>query len=196
MAKVTIESEWRERFETVWDKGNYRMGSPGQRMIKYFIQHHQDGQTVNDYGSGTGRAIVELLSYKPTTRVNMVDIARNAMEEPCRELLGTRPGQVTFTLAPLWNLPNDFPVSDWGLCIEVLCFVPADKLDACLSEIWRTCNALFVQVYDWQDRRCGYDLTTVQAPDFWWQEKLREYWKHIEQIPHPETPRRFLFVCR
>ena len=193
-----LAREWKKRFETVWDpegQGKYRMGSPGQRMIKYFIQHHKEGQKVNEYGSGTGRAVMALLDQRPGTKINMVDIAENAMEDPCRKALEENP-DLTFTLAPLWKLPKDFPSADWGLCIEVLCFVPPEKLDACLREIRRTCRNLFVQVYDWQDRRCGYDLTTIIMDGVSWRKKFMEFWRVVDQIPHPETPRRFLFVCR
>lgn len=188
--------EWQERFEKVWDvngPGKYRMGSPGQRMIKYFIQHCRKGQTVNEYGSGTGRAVVELLRVRPGTEIHMVDIAANAMENECRELMKTE--NLSFSLAPLWKLPKQFPYADWGLCIEVLCFVPPEKLDDCIREIHRTCDRLFVQVYDWQDRRCGYDLTTVIMDGKGWLKKLQEHWRHVEQYPHPEISRRYLFVC-
>lgn len=189
--------EWKERFETVWDldgEGKYRLGSPGQRMIKYFIQHCQAGQTVNDYGSGTGRAVVELLRVRPGTEVHCVDIASNAMEDECRALM--KVANVSFTLAPLWKLPKQFPHADWGLCIEALMCVPEEKLDDCLSEIKRTCDRLFVQVYDWQDRRCGMNLTTVIMDGEGWAKKLREHWRHVNQYPHPEAARRYLFVCQ
>ncbi len=190
--------EWKKRFETVWDvngTGKYRLGSPGQRMIKYFVQHCPKGATVNEYGSGTGRAVMELLTVRPEAKINMVDIAENAMEDPCRKALDEN-RNLTFTLAPLWKLPKDFPHADWGLCIEVLCFVPLEKLDGCLMEIRRTCSNLFAQVYDWQDKRCGYDLTTIIMDGAGWRKKLMEFWRYVDQIPHPETPRRYLFVCR
>ena len=137
-----LAREWKKRFETVWDpegQGKYRMGSPGQRMIKYFIQHHRDGQSVNEYGSGTGRAVMALLDQRPGTKINMVDIAENAMEDPCRKALEENPN-LTFTWLRSGSCRRISPSADWGLCIEVLCFVPPEKLDACLREIRRTCR--------------------------------------------------------
>lgn len=192
--------EWKKRFEKVWDlngEGRYREGSPGKRMVKYFIQHCQKGQTVNEYGSGTGRAVVELLRVRPGTQVHMVDIADNAMEEEGKAEL-KRPGStLTFAIAPLWKLPPKFPHADWGLCIEVLCFLPPEKLDDSLSEIRRTCDNLFCQVYERSDKRCGMELTTIPMSEKEWFMKLREFWRHVEPYPHPETPGgRYLFTCR
>jgi len=191
-----LAKQWRERFEKIWAEGNYRMGSPGQRLIKYFIQHCQSGQTVNEYGSGTGRAAVELLRVRPGTVVHMVDIAPGAMEPECRAAVDDPHGSLTYITAPIWNLPKRFPHADWGMCVEVLCFLPPEKLDDALGEIRRTCDNLFMTVYDRPDVRCGIDLTTIKMDGEGWGKKLRETWRHVEEYPHPEQARRYLFVCR
>ena len=193
-----VAKAWQKRFETVWDlngPGRYREGSPGQRMIKIFVQYLLRRQTVNDYGSGTGRAAMELLKYRPGTRINMIDIATNALEQPALTELAKTGTTLTFTHSALEDLPEDFPHADWGYCIEVLCFVNPDKLDAILKNIHRTCDRLFCQVYSWQDRRCGYELTTIIMDKEGWRKKLLELWRYVEPIPHPETANRYLYIC-
>jgi SAM-dependent methyltransferase len=181
----------REAFEEVWEKGNYRRGSTAQRLVPFLSQYIPEGSTVNDYGSGTGRAEVELLKHG--YRINMVDFADNALEDAARALIGDR---LTFTLSPLENLPPDFPVADWGICINVLMTVDPEKLDAILQEIRRTCRNMIVEVYDLDDHRLGRNFTTVKGDAKWWADKLAELWPNVESVKSPEHPRRYITICR
>jgi len=196
-----LSREWQKRFETVWDpagKGQYRLGSPGQRLAKRFLANMDRKTSINEYGSGTGRAVCEILKTPGHCQhpIHMVDIAGNAMEEECRRFLADPQYALTFTNASLWDLPEDFPHAEWGYCIDVLCFLPPEKLDAVLAEIRRTCDNLFCQVYDWQDTRCGIDLTTIQHDGAWWADRLKEHWGEVIQEVSPESAHRYIFVCR
>jgi hypothetical protein len=186
-----LSQEWEKRFETIWEHGNYRMGSPGQRLVKRFREYAPAGCTVNDYGSGTGRAAVELVGMG--YRVNMVDIAEKALEDEAKGLLGDR---LTFTHASLWDLPKGFPKADWGYCMEVLMTLPPDKLEQVLKNIRSTCSGLFVQVANWDDPRCGLAVNTILEEDEWWKEKLKKHWTIVVQIPSHETEKRYIFICR
>jgi len=189
-------AEWKQRFERVWDpkgQGKYRMGSPGQRLVPRFIEWVPKGSVVNEYGSGTGRAVVELCNARPDVRVNMVDIAENALEAPAKALVG---GRATFTLSALWGLPEKFPVADWGYCIDVLMCVPPDRLDDILREIRRTCRNLFAQVYDWADIRLDIDYTTIKEGPEWWYSKFSWYWPTVSKVKSNEHARRYIYLCR
>ncbi len=189
MMKDKLSQEWKARFETIWDEGNYRMGSPGQRLVKRFSYYAPYGCEINDYGAGTGRAAVELvrLGYK----VNIIDIAENALEDDARGLLGDR---LTFTLASLWDLPKTFPKAAWGYCMEVLMTLPPEKLDRVLKNISRTCENIFIQVAHWDDPRCGLKVNTILEDADWWAWVLGKYWKSINQIPSYETDKRYIFI--
>ena len=181
----------REAFEEVWERGDYRRGSTAQRLVPFLRRYIPRGSTINDYGSGTGRA--EILLHRDGYRVNMVDIAANALEEEARALIGE---QITYAVAELDHLPPDFPVADWGICINVLMLVDPDKLDAILMEIRRTCRNLIVEVYDLDDRRLGRNWTTVKGDAAWWRKTLGRYWPAVESVPSPEHPRRYITICR
>ena len=128
-------------YERVWVGPDYRRGSCAQRLVPFFATQIPAGSDINDYGSGTGRAAVELnrMGYK----VNMVDFASNAIEKEALDNLSDR---LTYTVADLTALPADFPVADWGLCIQVLMFVEnIEIMHRMLSEMRRTCKNIIIE---------------------------------------------------
>lgn len=190
-----ITEEWKNRFEKIWhpdDAARYRMGSAGQRYAKQFLEYVPQGATINEYGSGTGRAAVAIRTMRPDVTVNMVDIAVNALEKEAMALIGDH---VTYHIADLSCLPLDFPVADWGYSIGVLMLVAPESLDDIIAEMRRTCRKLFVEVYNLSDVRLGIELTTIKQDWPWWLDKLREHWPDVEFIQSKEHKQRFIFVC-
>lgn len=193
---MSITQEWKERFETVWhpnDKAKYRMGSAGQRYARQFLEYVSPGAIINEYGSGTGRAVVQIKGLRPDVKINMIDIAENALEPAAGALIGN---DVTYTIADLSALPADFPLADWGYCVGVLMLIAPKTLDDILKEIRRTCKNLFAEVYNLSDVRLGIELTTVKQDWPWWKNKLSEYWPTVEFIQSKEHRQRFIFICR
>lgn len=180
-----------ETFDEIWTKGQYRGGSTCLRLVPFLRQHIPAGSIVNDYGSGTGRAEKGLLEF--CSRVNMVDFAAVALEDESRSLIGER---LTYTISPLESLPADFPIADWGICINVLMVVDPEKLDAILLGIRRTCRNLIVEVYDWPDIRLGEDRTLIKGDAAWWSREMAKYWPIVESAESPEHPRRYITICR
>lgn len=178
-------------FNEVWEKGNYRRGSTAQRLVPFLCQQIPPGSTINDYGSGTGRAEIELLQQGYS--VNMVDFAEVALEDQTRMLIGAR---LTYTVAPLEDLPVDFPVAEWGICINVLMTVDPEKLDKIMSEMRRTCHNLIIEVYDRPDVRLGKDLTTVKGNAAFWRNEMAKYWDHVETVSSPESDGRYITIGR
>jgi len=184
-----------EKFERVWDpegEGRYRHGSPGQRLAPRFAPYAPAGAIVNEYGSGTGRAVVALHKLRPDLKINMIDIAANALEQQATDLLSA---DITFRLGCLWDLPPDFPRADWGYCIDVLMCVPPEKLSTILPGIRRTCRNLFLQVYDWEDCRLGINYTTITEGPDWWEGQLAAVWPSVERLKSEEHARRYIFIC-
>lgn len=187
---------WQDRFNAVWDpegKGQYRNGSPGQRLAPKFLAYVPPGAKINEYGCGTGRPAVRIKRLRPDVKLNLIDIATNALEPEAAALIGP---DVTFTVAPLWDLPILFPIAQWGYCIDVLMTVPPEKLDDILYEIRRTCHNLFAQVYDWPDVRLGVDYTTIKESWAWWLEQFQGHWPDVSFIQSTEHKQRSIFICR
>lgn len=180
-----------DEFVEIWDKGEYRRGSTCQRLVPFLCGIIPAGSEINDYGSGTGRA--EVLLLKMGYRVNAVDFAFNALEEPAMALIGRG---LTYTVSPLESLPASFPVAEWGICINVLMTVAPDKLDAVMKEMRRTCHNLIIEVYDRPDVRLGKDLTTIKGNAEYWAYEMSQYWPYVESVPSPEHHGRYITIGR
>ena len=180
-----------ETFREVWEKGDYRRGSTAQRLVPFLRRYIPDGSVINDYGSGTGRAEYIMMQYD--YRINMVDIADNALEDEARSLIGDR---LTYTVAPLWQLPEDFPVADWGICINVLMVADPSRLEAIQREMRRTSKNLIVEAYDFPDFRLGHDMTHIKLDAAGWAAEMKKYWPDVESVASPEHRRRYITICR
>lgn len=180
-----------ELYNDIWENGHYREGSTALRLVPFLRNYIPEGSVINDYGSGTGRAEVELLKHD--FKINMVDFADVALEPTARGLIGER---LTYTIAPLEALPTDFPVADWGICINVLMVVDPEKLDQILSEMRRTCHNLIIEVYDSPDVRLGQDRTLIKGNAEFWAAQMRKYWPVVESVASPEHKRRYITICR
>lgn len=189
-----IDQQHQAMFQDVWDNGNYRMGSTAQRLVRRILNLIPADATINDYGSGTGRAEVEILHARPKQKINMFDIAENALEPAARALVNRNNG-VTFTHADLSDL-SGIPHAKWGMCINVLMTVQPEKLDTILGEIRRTCDNLFFEAYDFEDMRLGRQMTTVKMNGEAWKAKLSQFWPDVQFERSPESARRYIFVCR
>lgn len=192
-------------FNEVWEKGEYRRGSTAQRLVPFLNRYIPAGAIINDYGSGTGRAEIELL--KAGYSVNMVDFASVALEEETYRLLNAEGNykngeyrqvgeNLTYTVSDLAKLPDDFPVADWGICINVLMTVDPEKLDKIMSEMRRTCHNLIIEVYDRADVRLGKDLTTVKGNAAFWLTEMTKHWDRVESVPSPEHYGRYITIGR
>lgn len=178
-------------FREVWDCGNYRLGSTAKRLIPFLTSKIPSGSEINDYGCGTGRA--DVLLIQAGYRVNMVDFVDNAIEPEARSLIGRN---LTYCVAPLWSLPESFPVAEWGICINVLMTVDPIRLGDIQKEMKRTCRNLIVEAYDWSDVRLDRDMTTIKLDAEGWAEEMRKYWPVVEKHQSPEHQRRYITICR
>lgn len=178
-------------YNEIWEKGAYREGSTCLRLVPWLQEKIPVGSVVNDYGSGTGRAEPLLLEF--CSKVNMVDFASVALEAPTRALIGER---LSYLVCPLESLPQDFPVADWGICINVLMVVDPLKLQDILAEMRRTCHNLVIEVYDSADVRLGADRTLIKGDAAYWAGEMRKHWPVVESHRSPEHPRRYITIGR
>lgn len=181
----------KEIFDEVWQRGHYREGSTCLRLIPFLKKFIPAGETINDYGSGTGRADVALI--KDGYAVNMVDFSDVALEDEAKALIGEK---LTYCVAPLESLPVDFPIAGWGICINVLMTVDPLKLDDIMKEMRRTCKNLIIEVYDVADHRLGRDMTSIKGDPAYWAKEMKKWWPVVESYPSPEHKRRYITIGR
>jgi SAM-dependent methyltransferase len=180
-----------EFFDQVWEKGSYRNGSTCQRLVPFLKRFIPDGCTINDYGSGTGRAEIQLLKYRH--KINMVDFSSAALETATRILISDN---LTYTISPLESLPVDFLVADWGICINVLMTCDPSKLDQIMKEMRRTCHNLIIENYDASDFRLGREMTLIKGNLEFWQKEMQKYWRITEPFISPESKGRYIVIGR
>ncbi len=187
--------EQRQVFTEVWDSGRYNLGSPGLRLVPRFLEYVGPAPaSINDYGSGTGRAAAELI--KRGYRIHAVEIAPNAMEKEAAEFFEVKANGSTFRLGDIVAGDYIIPFSGWGYCMEVLMVIPDEQIELAVQNIRKSCLNLFAQVYDRDDVRLGHVVNTVRWPAAKWRELFARYWPEVEQIPSHEIAQRYIYVCK
>jgi len=179
-------------YERVWVGPDYRRGSCAQRLVPFFATQIPAGSVINDYGSGTGRAAVELnrLGYK----VNMVDFASNAIEKEALDSLSDR---LTYTVADLTALPSDFPVADWGVCVGVLMLVDdIETMHRMLAEMRRTCKNIIIETHNMDSNYLGFNWAKIRGNGAFWAGELGKHWDKIEAIQSTEHALRYITIGR
>ena len=178
---------WKERtkYEKIWEFPKYRAHSPGEQLVKDAINIGMEpGQSVCDFGCGTGRAA--RLFIVAGFNVLGVDIADNCLDDDV---------SLIFMQACLWELP-EFSV-DWGFCTDVMEHIPPTKVEGVLTGIkLNTSRGVFFQIYTAPDHfgsKINDILHLTIEPKEWWEEKLSYYWPDVEILKF--SKHRFTVVC-
>ena len=133
--------DYRSLYEKCWNEPDYRKYSPGQGLVKDFwvAANPKPGQTLIDWGCGTGRAGHAL--YKKGLNVTLVDFAENCLDEDVRNDLNEDFQFVEHDLTQAIALP-----SHYGYCCDVLEHIPEDKIDEVLDNILENSRFCFFQI--------------------------------------------------
>lgn len=188
-----IDQDHKQKFINVWERGDYRRGSTAQRLVQRLLGWIPEYASINDYGCGTGRAEVEICKVRPFQKITMIDITETAVEDGARAIIQNSP-YVSFIEADLADL-GEIPKADWGMCINCLMTVQADKLQTILNEIKRTCENCIIEVYDWSDVRLGVEMTTVKMSKDEWRKELLTFWPKVSYFPDYGNDRRSIYIC-
>lgn len=170
-----LAAEEREKYEAIWRVPDYRYSSPGERHAALALSEFpwQDGDTLMDFGCGSGRAAGRMDGRHGdgTLRVWGCDIAHNCLDA------GIAPGG-RFRTACLWDLPADFPVTDWGTCFDVMEHIPTERVDDVLRGIWdHVRKGVFFSICLVDDsfgpKFLNKPLHLTVMPVTWWTERLQ-----------------------
>ncbi len=185
--------EEKEKYARMWQYPAYRQVSPGNNLAMIFLYHFraamQEGETIADFGCGTGRA--SHIFLERGLNVNLIDIAPNCLDGEIQALTLLVPHRITFTEACLWELPENLEPTDWLYCCDVMEHLPEEYVPKTLENLARmNRKAGCFQIFLEDDTAFGGiiqdKLHLTIKPKEWWVEQLSKYWDI--QAFGPELP--------
>jgi 2-polyprenyl-3-methyl-5-hydroxy-6-metoxy-1,4-benzoquinol methylase len=166
---TSVESE-RIKYEKIWRVPDYRCYSPGEHLVKHFLNSvpWEKGDTLIDLGCGTGRAGKALANEG--LHVFLLDLVKDAVDP---DII------LPFISANLWNLPRALKF-DWIYSTDVLEHIPPCYVDATLDGmVEMTRKGGMLQIAHFQDgfgKVIGETLHLTVEPPEWWRKKITERW--------------------
>lgn len=166
----------RAKYERLWGTHpEYRKVAPGEALASVFLNQARPkpGETVIDFGCGTGRAAL-MLALLGRVKVVMLDFAANCLDEDVQKALSAQGDTLRFMLADLEQPPVAY--AKYGFCTDVMEHIPEDKVDVVLGNILKAAQHVFFQISTVQDHcgeLIGETLHLTVRPFQWWLEKLQ-----------------------
>jgi len=149
VAKLLDISDEQQKYLKCWNVPAYRVVSPGENCVDMFMEAIRDmmpeykGQTLIDFGCGTGRASLKLMMQG--FDVTAMDFAWNCLDEDVKVYLGDCDEPA------LHFVEHDITKktalrSDWGFCTDVMEHLPPEQVDDALDVILECCDNVFFQI--------------------------------------------------
>ena len=180
----TYESE-KLKYERMHAVPGYSLG-PGLSHVATFAKYIQPGESVIDFGCGTGDAARKLADMGHD--VCLVDIV-NALR-PGHDLGGR------FFEASLHMLPDDLPAADWGFCCDVMEHLPEEWIGAALAGMRKKAGKMFFAICgdpDGWGKHINETLHLTVKPSLWWAARIAEHWRIVQKLDGQGNV--YLFVC-
>lgn len=185
MVDPVAEKE-KSKYERMWGLEKYHQRSPGMRHLEDALLKLRPnrGAKIVDLGCGTGRVSAEL--KKRGFNVTAVDIADNAATE----------FDGPFVVSPLWNLPEDLQIFEYGFCADVMEHIPTDHVAKTLECISRYAAVVYFQIANFvchEGDEIGEHLHLTVKPIEWWKKELGKYYAVELAIKNPKN---HVFLCK
>lgn len=162
-----------DKYRRIWERPEYRRISPGMMEAEraFVSLYMQPGQTLIDFGAGTGRATAFFRDRG--LEVLAVDFAENALET-----------SVPYVNACLWDMPE--LSAEIGYCCDVMEHIPPQKVGEVLAGIRaRISGAVYFRIATRSDRMgslIGSRLhLTVQSGE-WWRRQIEAHWRIVDVV--------------
>jgi hypothetical protein len=174
---VLINKTERLKYEEMWDQPEYRTVAPGEHYVEKFLERARPdpGDTLVDFGCGTGRAGVLLNARK--LDVTMMDFAGNCLDEWVARLTEKYHDHLRFVRHDLVKWPLPVPRAKYGYCCDVLEHIPPKDVNTVAWNVLRGARFVFLAIStkpDTMGNLAGEPLhLTVESFD-WWKARLEE----------------------
>jgi len=139
-------SEEKKKYIRCWDVDDYRKFSPGEKLVDLFLEtaKPEDGDTVVDWGCGTGRAAK--LLHDAGMDVTAVDFAYNCLDSDVKAELGEDFRFIERDITEPVSMP-----SKYGFCTDVMEHIPPEDVDKVLRNILNNSQHVFFQISTQKD---------------------------------------------
>ena len=169
------------KYQQVWNHPKYREMAPGEHIAETFLQvaNPKVGETVIDFGCGTGRGGAKLADVGLSVR--LLDFTDNCLDEAVRARLN---GTIQFVQH---DLTQPFGgMEKYGFCTDVMEHIPTDDVEKVLRNILYSARHVFFQISCEPDNLgalIGEQLHLTVKPYAWWLEKFNKlhctvHWSH------------------
>lgn len=193
----------KNKYDYLWNNvPSYRSVSPGELAARYFLSYFdaqfKPGDTVIDFGCGTGRAA--RLFLEKGLNVTLVDFSPNCLDGEIKLLLSLFPERIQFIESNLWNLSPLVKEASWIYCCDVLEHIPEEKVETVLSAMASShvkggyfSISLEQDLYGMQ--HLDQHLHLCLQSKSWWMNKISSYWNIVCEFASPLPEDNTNFHC-
>lgn len=179
----------KEKYDKLWNSfPDYRQNSAADLLTPVFIDFFKDqmqpGDSVIDFGCGTGRAATPLL--KKNLKVSLIDFCENCLDSDIFLLTLDFGHSLRFTQACLWDLPSTLEKAEWMICLDVLEHIPEEKVDRTLMQMashMKKGGLLSIALFDdHHGKDISETLHVCVKTRQWWQEKVARHFSITKEF--------------
>jgi SAM-dependent methyltransferase len=168
-----VKNSEQEKYDEVWKHAAYRAHAPGEHLVDEFMLRCRPlpGDTILDFGCGTGRAAIRLAKANPHFNVVGLDFAAGSLDAEVAD--GVAQGTMKFHVADLTR-PITY-AGRLGMCTDVMEHVPEPDVQNTLKNILNAAQVVFFQICTAPDHMgalIGETLHVTVKPHAWWKAQL------------------------